>query len=324
MQQLGPPYQGPPPSHTPALIPTPRPLPSASHSPHKTFQRISTSNASNYPNNPATQSHNKNANEWSNFTDNEMYWTPTRMKSEDSKEAKEEANFRFRGTTLIFSVGIVYNAPQELIATAQTLYHRFYMKQCLQNTNYFEIAATALWVAWKVDFDASAVPKIGDYIVVVARKAERNDNLTLEPNSKEWNIWKHRILFNEQIFCEALSWDLYVELPYTYVFDFGNRLGVKREVGERAIGIVSDSCRLPLLLQYHPKEVAIAALYIACALIKEELRVDVWEMSQVKLPRVTEIVREITQLYMTRSLFKGSQSGTPTTPNTLLPTSVPH
>ena len=46
------------------------------------------------------------------------------------------------------------------------------------------MAAVALWVAWKVDFDAPSVPKLGDYIIIVARKAEKNDNLVVEPNSQ--------------------------------------------------------------------------------------------------------------------------------------------
>ncbi|TPX38669.1 hypothetical protein SeMB42_g06607 [Synchytrium endobioticum] len=131
---------------------------------------------------PPPQHHPKNANDWT-FSKAEMHWTPTRLKHEDSKEAHDEPALRFGGASTIYSIGVLYQAPQDLIATAQVLYHRFYMRVTLKEADWFEHAAAMLWVAWKVEFDAPVIPKLADYIVVVLRKAERNDNLVVEMHS---------------------------------------------------------------------------------------------------------------------------------------------
>lgn len=64
----------------------------------------------------------------------------------------------------------------------------------------------------------------------------------------------------------TICFDLELELPYQYVQEFVSRFCDKEHreaVKDTASLFVNDSCKLPLCVFYHPKEVGAAAIFLA-------------------------------------------------------------
>ncbi|KAJ3058283.1 hypothetical protein HK102_010588, partial [Quaeritorhiza haematococci] len=186
------------------------------------------------------------------------------------------------------------------IASACVLFHRFFMRESLKHHKYYDIAATALFIATKVEDDSTR--KLHYIITTCARKAAKNDNLQIEEGSKEYTRWRDNIAHYEEFLLATLCFDLCVEHPYPHVLDILEAHQISGQTGQAAWGFVNDSYRLTLCLQYSPREIALACVYMAAKLHGEDIHKHskgkpIWELMEIEVTALQDMLKQILTLY---------------------------
>ncbi|KAL7271976.1 hypothetical protein RUND412_005239 [Rhizina undulata] len=192
------------------------------------------------------------------FTEEELLQTPSVL---DGLTPAMEREQRGKGCNFILQLGIQLKLPQLTLATASVFLHRFYMQNSLKKHHYYETAATALFVATKVEEN---MRKFGELVAACVRAAQKNHNLAVHRDDKEFWKWKDCILAKEDYLLESICFDLSIEVPYNLLLQFTSSLGVQtRQLIRTAWTFINDSTLTMLCLLYPPKTIAAAALYCA-------------------------------------------------------------
>ena len=197
------------------------------------------------------------------FTPAEMSRTPSVL--EGMSPAQEMAN-RQKGVNFITQVGIMLKLPQLTLATASVYLHRFFMRHGMQQQSnkaglhHYSAAATALFLATKVEENCR---KMKELVVACCRVAQKQPNLVIDDQNKEYWKWRDTILQNEDLLLEALCFDLQLEQPYRILFEFLQYYGVQENkiLRNTSWAFLNDSHITTMCLLHSPRVVAGAALY---------------------------------------------------------------
>ncbi|CAO3647426.1 unnamed protein product [Cunninghamella echinulata] len=169
------------------------------------------------------------------------------------------------------------------------------MRQSMKRFHVYDMAATCLFVATKVE---ESTRRIKDFINACAQKAAKNDKLTLEEGSKDFIKWKDTMLCNEVILLETLCFDLTIEHPHTCLLDFQTQLNVSGSILRKAWMILYQSCGSPLCVLYSPKTVAGAALLLASEFSSETLENSWWDQIDLDGSIIHEIASDMLSYYL--------------------------
>lgn len=95
--------------------------------------------------------------------------------------------------------------------------------------------------------------------------AQKNANLIIDEQSKEFWRWKDSILLYEETMLELLTFDVVLESPYTHLQGILQQLGLDHDKALRNIAwaFLNDSQMTTLCLRMGPRDVAVAAVYFA-------------------------------------------------------------
>ena len=83
-----------------------------------------------------------------------------------------------------------------------------------------EVAATCVFLATKVEENPRKLP---DLITASARFSQRNWELEIDEQSKEYWRWRDIILYTEEHLLESLCFDFDIVHPYSYLWELVNR-----------------------------------------------------------------------------------------------------
>ncbi|KAI9771661.1 MAG: hypothetical protein M1840_001876 [Geoglossum simile] len=199
------------------------------------------------------------------FTEEELLRTPSILAGIAPEQEREN---RSKGVNFITQVGIMLKLPQLTLATASVYLHRFYMRYSMMERDgkpayhYYAIAATAVFLASKVEENCR---KMKELVVACCRVAQKNANLAIDEQSKEFWRWKDTILYNEEILLEAMCFDLSLEPPYNTLFHFLVQFDEQnnRKLRNSAWAFLNDSHLTMLCLLYPSRTIAAASLYCA-------------------------------------------------------------
>ena len=124
------------------------------------------------------------------------------------------------------------------------------------------LGATALFLATKVE---ESCRKMKDIVVACCRVAQKNPNLIVDEQSKDF--WKCRdtILQNEDVLLELLCFDLTIDPPHKQLYDMLKYYNVhhNKQLRNAAWAFVTDSIQTQLCLLCSGRTIAAAALYCA-------------------------------------------------------------
>lgn len=199
------------------------------------------------------------------FTSSDFHHdTPSR--TEGMSEETELLNRR-KGINFITQVGILLKLDQITLATASIYFQRFYMRHPLQipgsskGAHHYQIAATSVYVAYK---SKEHPRKMHELIVAVSRVAQKDPNLMIDEQSKEFWKWRETIQHHENLMLEVLCFDLDPGLPYPVLFEFLKYYNIQDNKRLRNVSwaVVTDSFTTILCLLVQPQSIAGAALYL--------------------------------------------------------------
>lgn len=201
------------------------------------------------------------------FTEAELANTPS---IQDGMGEAEERDIRAKGVNFIVQVGIMLKLPQLTLSTAAIFFQRFLMRASLKKErgsipklHHYQAAATALFLATKVE---ESCRKMKELILAFCRVAQKNPNLIIDEQSKDWWRWRDCILYNEDVLLETLCFDLTVESPHRQLFELLKWYGVEhnKRLRNQAWAFVTDANNTQLCLLCTSRTIAVAALYAAC------------------------------------------------------------
>jgi protein BUR2 len=240
------------------------------------------------------------------FTEEEIKSSPSIL---GGIEADEERSRRAKGANFITQAGMILRLPQKTIATACIFFQRFFMRWHLDTTiangtHHYVCpqpspmprslprsrlhenlkakdksltipssqcaAATALFIATKTEENCRKTKEI---VIACAKVAQRNVGLIIDEQSKEYWKWRDTILSFEEIMLEFLTFDLVLESPYDFLYQYLQVLEVEehRRLRNSAWAFVNDSCMTTLCIQQPAKHIAVAAIYFAARLQKHTI-----------------------------------------------------
>lgn len=239
------------------------------------------------------------------FTDAELANTPS---IQDGMTQNEEEELRAKGVNFIVQVGILLKLPQLTLSTAAIFFQRFLMRASLKTTrngipklHHYQSAATALFLATKVE---ESCRKMKELVQACCRVAQRNPNLVIDEQSKDFWKWRDCILDNEDVILEVLCFDLTVESPHRQLFEMLKWYGVEhnKRLRNAAWAFVTDSNNTRLCLLCNSRTIAVAGLYAACRFCEIQLPDDAkgrpwWETQHVRLSEVRKAVQHMTVSY---------------------------
>lgn len=178
----------------------------------------------------------------------------------DSEKARDkEAQYRRLTVGFLQEAGQKLRLPQLSIATAIVFYHRFYSRKTYDSYDRFRIATTCLFLAGKVE----ETPKKIKDVVIEAYKAQHSKPNGPDPESKEFWELKEQILVCERILLQTLDFDLTVEHAYRPLLAYVKSIKGSRDLAQVAWNFINDSLRTTIALQYPPRCVAAAAVFLA-------------------------------------------------------------
>ena len=232
------------------------------------------------------------------FSDAELANTPS---IQDGMTQAEERELRAKGVNFLVAVGVMLKLPQITLSTAAVFFHRFFMRASFKKErngfpklHQFQAAATALFLATKVE---ESCRKMKELILAFCRVAQKNPNLVIDEQSKDWWRWRDCILHNEDVFLEVLCFDLTIESPHRQLFEMLKWCGLEhnRRLRSAAWAFVTDSNNTQLCLLRNSRTLAIAALYAACRYCDVSLPDDAkgrpwWEVQRVRLKDVRKAI----------------------------------
>lgn len=104
-----------------------------------------------------------------------------------------------------------------------------------------------------------------DIVIACCRVAQKNPNLIVDEQSKDFWKWRDTILANEDVLLEVLCFDLTIEAPHKILYDMLKIYGVQhnKQLRNAAWAFVTDSNQTQLCLLCSSRTIAAAALYCA-------------------------------------------------------------
>jgi transcription initiation factor TFIIIB Brf1 subunit/transcription initiation factor TFIIB len=189
--------------------------------------------------------------------------------------SKVEMIQRSKGVNFIVQVGSHLKLPQMTVNAASTFLHRFYLRYSLNRYHYYDMGATCLFLATKVE---ETKRRLRDVAIACTKIALKNPKLVVDEQSKDYWRWRDNILLNEDILLEAICFDMSLDSPYELLSAYVERLGVNHlsSLKRCAWAFVNDSARTTLSIMFPTKVIAAAAIYWASKYTKNEIPISAW------------------------------------------------
>ncbi|OEU21456.1 cyclin-like protein, partial [Fragilariopsis cylindrus CCMP1102] len=176
----------------------------------------------------------------------------------------EEAMKRRKTCRFIEEAGRVLKLPRVAISTAMVFFHRFYAKHAFQEHDRFEVAVAALVLAAKTE----EAPKKLNTVIQECYKLKARAMQAGHTKGEDFLKLKERILLLERIILHTIGFELSIDHPYKFFVDMIKKLIIMskmmNELVQYSMSTANDSYQTSLCLQFGPKEIATACVYLAC------------------------------------------------------------
>ncbi|KAI0822015.1 cyclin-like protein [Trametes gibbosa] len=203
------------------------------------------------------------------------YFTPQEIERLSDKQRgklsiTQEEKARQQACSFIDAVGLGIGFPRKTIATAQNLYHRFYLFFPRKDFGYHDVCLGAMFVSSKMH---DTLKKPRDILMVAyavrfpelaAKARSMGGEIELEPGTVEND--RQRLLAVERLMLECICFNFTARLPFPYVIKICRAFGASKKLSKLAYRLAIDSFRTLVNLSYPPHVVALGCLYLAALL----------------------------------------------------------
>ncbi|CAK4684489.1 unnamed protein product [Aphanomyces euteiches] len=217
----------------------------------------------------------------------------------EGMSAEDEKRHRFFACELIQESGILLQLPQVVLATAQSLLHRFYTNQSFFDFDAFRAAMGCIFLAAKAEEQPR---RVKDVVQVFFRMRNRRMGLGLSfltPSDVRFTHWSDWLVMVErQILIEVgFSIDAITEHPHKFLLYYVKMLDCSNECAQKAWNYVNDSFRLDLCMRYDAHVIACAAISLAARVLQHPLPLRWEKLLEVDEADVIVVAQEMLDLY---------------------------
>ncbi|XP_014663348.1 PREDICTED: cyclin-T-like isoform X2 [Priapulus caudatus] len=204
------------------------------------------------------------------FTKEQITNSPSRRCGID---AEKELSYRQQAANLIQDMGQRLNVTQLCINTAIVYMHRFYMFHSFTKFHRNRIAATALFLAAKVEEQ----PRKLEHVIQVAHMCLNRDGKAkpLDTKSEEYLEQAQQLIGNENTLLQTLGFDVDIFHPHKHVVNCCQLVrGMRstKDLAQTSYFMATNSLHLTTFcLQYKPTVVACVCIHLACKWAKWEI-----------------------------------------------------
>ncbi|KAF8449066.1 cyclin-like protein [Boletus edulis BED1] len=206
------------------------------------------------------------------FTVSEVEYLSEKQRGKLS--ATQEEKVRQQACGFLEVVGAKIGFPRRTIATAQNLYHRFYLFFPRKDFNYYDVTLAALYVSTKMH-DTLKKPReilMVSYAVrfpeLAAKSKTLGGEVDMDPMTVEHD--RQRLLAVERLILETICFNFTSKMSFPYVFKIGRKLGASKLLIKFAWRLMIDSHRTLVPIMYPPNTVALGCLYTSALLLMLE------------------------------------------------------
>lgn len=154
-----------------------------------------------------------------------------------------------------------------------------------------------------------------EIVVAVCRVAQKNPQLLVDEQTKDFWRWRDTILYNEDVLLETLCFDLTVEAPHKILFDLLKYFNVEhnKRLRNAAWGFINDSNMTQLCLLFTSRTIAAASLYCGARLCEVAFPDDAagrpwWEVQYVSIMEIRRACNYMANIYEHTEPKDGSES----------------
>ncbi|KAK9480422.1 cyclin-like protein [Lipomyces japonicus] len=170
---------------------------------------------------------------------------------------------KFSAFQLILNLGEYVRFPIRTMGTAMIIFQRFYLFNSIQDfPSTLDTAHACLFVACKME---DTLKKLKDIVVASYYLKYPNSN-DLNLDSPVLEEQRRRLIALERHVLETMSFDFRIRHPQPYIIKFCKFLNLPSDMGKTAWLVCIDSYKTLAPLKNTPAAVALACVYVACAL----------------------------------------------------------
>ncbi|KAF2761426.1 cyclin-like protein [Pseudovirgaria hyperparasitica] len=249
------------------------------------------------------------------YTEEELLHTPSIV---DGMSAEQEREMRSKGINFIGQVGVMLKLSQMTLTTAAVYFNRFLMRRSLVNKkegakalHHYQIAAVCIFLATKVE---ETCRKMKEIVVVICRVAQKNPNLIVDEQTKDYWRWRDTILMNEDHLLEAIAFDLTIDKPHKLMFDMLQyyRESHNKELRNSAWTFINDSAHTQLCILFPARTIAAAAVYCGAKYCRVDLPDEGgkpwWEVQHVSLREIRRACNYMAGIYEKTPVKEGVEN----------------
>jgi hypothetical protein len=159
--------------------------------------------------------------------------------------------------------------PKLTIATALVFFHRFFARQSFKKHDRSTLAATCLHLAGKVEETPRKLSMVIQVVNVVKHRGKKGP---IDPKSQEFAKQKECLLTSERVLLHTVAFELSIEHPYTFLLPMVKKVSTDKMLSKELIqtswNFVNDSYGTNLCLQFKPRDIAAAMVYLSIKYVK--------------------------------------------------------
>eukprot|EP01080_Neovahlkampfia_damariscottae_P003170 gene3170-5486_t len=201
------------------------------------------------------------------------------------------------GIEFIFKAGKLLELPQKTVAIGCVYFHKFFKSNSINDFDVYLIGSTSLFLAGKI---SENLRRLRD-ILNVYRKIIFPNKLPLHITEDKYFDLKDSLSELEAKLLRCLNFNLEIDLPYQYFFNYAHFLRINEGLTQLGYDIINDSFRGSICLEYEPHEISCAAIYLASKLLKQEIKTPSkdffwYEIFGTRKERLEKLANEISRI----------------------------
>ena len=219
----------------------------------------------------------------------------------DGVSSKDEIMLRVYGCEIIQHGGQLLKLPQQVCATAQVIFQRFYCKRSFVEFKVEFAAMAATWLASKLEENPRALRWI---LQVFHRIERRRKGLPLSPleySDPVFSNWRSNVTVTERYMLREFGFSIQVEHPHKLVLVLLSPqvLNASKALTQEAWDLLNDSLRTTACVRFPPETIACAMILLASRRLREPLPLHPpwWEMANGSLGDMEACVAIVNALY---------------------------
>ena len=229
-------------------------------------------------------------------TDDKIINSPSR---ERGVSEEDEFAMRVHGCELVQEAAVLLKASQQVACTGQVLLHRFYAKRSMVKFDVRRVAATAVFLACKLEECPRKLRDVVNVFHRMSRRRERKPLTHLEYFSKRYEDVKADLVRVERHMLREFGFCIHAEHPHKFVLNYLRMMGQNSEMMNAAWKIANDSLRTTLCIRFKADKVAVACIYLAARQLGVVLPEDPpwWDLFDVTRASIEMMCESILAVY---------------------------